>query len=246
MTRYPEVALLVACRNEAPALSSLLPRVPHGIEVVLCDNGSTDGSRELAERWGAKVVSERRHRYVGAAIRRGLLATDAAIVIVIDGDGTVDPRDLEQLITPIRCGLAEMTVGVREFAERASALPRMMTTVRNCLFRMVTGSNIEDLGTARAFRRADLLPVAHRLNTRYGWNLSSTVAAIESFGTSRVHGVRIAHHPRIGRSQISGSLIGALIASWDSLKVLGTNSSWRARRAARSPSAQTQASYASR
>jgi glycosyltransferase involved in cell wall biosynthesis len=214
-----DVVLLIACRNENTALRWILPRVPHGVDVVLCDNDSDDGSVALAAAFGAMVVTERRHRRVGAAIRRGVESSTAPIIAVIDGDGTVDPRDVLTLIEPIRSGRADVVLGARVMTDRGRPFPQVMTRVRNGLLRAVTGTPVADLGTARAFSRVTLVPRLSELNERYAWNLSSTLAVMRASGPTRVASVPIAHHARIGRSQISGSFRGSLVAVADSLLV---------------------------
>lgn len=223
MTPWPDtadVALLITCRNERAALAWLLPRVPEGIEVVLCDNGSVDGSPSFAADLGASVVTEGGRRRVGAAIRKGVESTRAPIIAVIDGDGTVDPQDLVALVEPIRSGAADVVLGARLPNYDSRFFPRLMTGTRNCLFRAVTTTHATDLGTARAFSRAALAPNLPSLNERFAWNLSSTLSVIRESGPSRMACVPIPHHVRIGRSQISGSLVGSIIATADSLLVL--------------------------
>lgn len=220
LTDSAEVALLITCRNEVAALAWLLPRVPSSVHVVLCDNDSTDGSTSLARRHGATIVIERGHRRLGAAIRKGIEASRAPIIVVIDGDGTVDPRDAIRLAEPIRFGSADVVLGTRVPTKTGSVAQRLMTRTRNTLLRVVTATPVADLGTARAFSRVALVPSLPGLNERYGWNLSSTLAVVRRVGAARMASVRIPHHARIGRSQISGSLVGSIIAAIDSILVL--------------------------
>ncbi len=216
------VDLLLPCRNELPALEWLLPRVPSGINVILCDNGSTDGSKEFALAYGAQVVSVPTHREVGAAVSAGISLSNAEFVCVMDCDGTVDPEEITALLIPLAKGEADFVLGERVASAGATNFrQRLLTAARNRVVRREFRSGrFGDLGSARAFARVVLEGQGTRTNARYGWNLSATLVALETVGASRIGSVRVRHHPRIGRSQISGSFVGALIATWDSCEAL--------------------------
>src|SRR5436309_12806122 len=104
--------------DEAEALPWVLGRLPAGFTAVVVDNGSTDGSGELAVRLGARVVDEPRRGY-GAACHAGLLAASAAVVCFMDADGSLDPAVLPRLVAPLGQG-ADLVVGAREPARGAS------------------------------------------------------------------------------------------------------------------------------
>src|SRR5690349_17280816 len=96
-------ALILPCRDEAPALGDLLALVPAGFEVIVVDNGSTDGTADVARSLGAVVVSEAEPGY-GAAVQAGVRAAWHDYVAVMDGDGSLDPRDLVPLLDEVRSG----------------------------------------------------------------------------------------------------------------------------------------------
>lgn len=80
------VEVVLPCLNEAPALPWVLRRIPLGYRALVVDNGSTDGSPELARRLGARVVSCAQRGY-GAACHTGLTAATATYVVFMDCDG---------------------------------------------------------------------------------------------------------------------------------------------------------------
>ena len=88
MYQQQRVALVLPCLNEEAGLAQMLPQVPSWIdEVIVVDNGSTDGTRSVAARHGARVVEEPRRGY-GEAYRAGLLAAEAELLIAMDADTT--------------------------------------------------------------------------------------------------------------------------------------------------------------
>ena len=109
--------LVIPCRDEAAALPAVLALVPVGMRVIVVDNGSRDGTAEVARRLGATVVDESRPGY-GAAVHAGMEAASAQYVAVLDGDGSMDPRELLPLLEEVRSGRATMACGRRRPATR--------------------------------------------------------------------------------------------------------------------------------
>ena len=104
--------LVLPCRDEAAALPGVIARVPAGFRVVVVDNGSRDGTAQVARDLGATVVEEDRPGY-GAAVHAGVEAASAEYVAVLDGDGSMDPAELAPLLAEVREGRATMAVGRR-------------------------------------------------------------------------------------------------------------------------------------
>lgn len=113
-----EVSVVIPCRNEAEAIgacvreaSAALERYGYRGEVVVCDNGSTDGSADEARRAGARVVHQPIRGY-GAACLGGLEAARGRYVVLADGDGTYDLSVLNRFVEPLRAGY-ELVLGTR-------------------------------------------------------------------------------------------------------------------------------------
>src|SRR5690349_19024985 len=104
--------LVLPCRDEAAALPDLLSRVPSAFAVVVVDNGSTDGTADVARDLGATVVHELVPGY-GAAVHAGLLAATSEYVAFMDGDGSFDPAELLPMLDDVRSGRADLAVGRR-------------------------------------------------------------------------------------------------------------------------------------
>ncbi len=214
--------VVLPCLNEAPALPWLLTRLPSGYRAIVADNGSTDGSADVARAHGARVVSVPQPGY-GAAVHAGIVAADPAdgIVCVLDADGSFDPTDLPRLADPVRAGLAELVVGRRRPTTR-SAWPvhaRLGNAMLSQRLRRTTGLSVHDIGPIRAARKSDLLALGLR-DRRFGYPLELLIAAGRAGW--RVTEIDVAYHPRAAgtRSQVSGTVRGTARAIRDMSAVL--------------------------
>lgn len=214
--------VVLPCLNEAPALPWLLGRLPAGYRPIVADNGSTDGSPEVAWSLGAQVVVVRQPGY-GAAVHAGIEASDPAdgIVCVLDADGSFDPRQLPRVADPVRAGQAEMVVGRRR-PTTLGAWPvhaRLGNALLARRLRATTGLDVHDIGPMRAARRDDLLALGLK-DRRFGYPLELFVAAGRAGW--RVTEVDVDYAPRAAgtKSKVSGSVRGTARAIRDMSAVL--------------------------
>ncbi|HUS68266.1 MAG TPA: glycosyltransferase family 2 protein [Kofleriaceae bacterium] len=109
----PRVSVIVPARNEHDNLVALVPRVrEHGDEHLLVDGHSTDGTVELAERLGFRVIPDG-GRGKGDAIRTAIAEARGEILVFIDADHSHDPADIPKLVAPILAGEADHVSGSR-------------------------------------------------------------------------------------------------------------------------------------
>ena len=113
-------AVVLPVLNERHALPWVLERMPAGFEPIVVDNGSTDGSGELAASLGAQVVREPRPGF-GAACFAGLVAARADVVCFMDCDASFDPRELPLVAEPVAAGIADLVLGARVAVPVAAA-----------------------------------------------------------------------------------------------------------------------------
>ena len=220
MERTVDCDVVIPCRDEALALPLVLDGVPEGFRPIVVDNGSSDGTAEVAGRLGATVVEEPRPGY-GAAVHAGVLAASATYVAVVDGDDSMDLGELTALLAAVRDGGVSMAVGRRRPIHRG-VWPwhaRVGTTLLAAWLRRSSGFEIHDLAPMRVCRRDDLLSLDVR-DRRFGYPLELMVKAARAGWTVRE--TDIAYRPRAAgtRSKVSGSLRGTAQTAHDFLAVL--------------------------
>jgi len=204
--------------DEAGSLPLVLAALPEGFRPIVVDNGSTDGSAEIASRLGAEVILER-ERGFGAACFAGLLAATGDVVCFMDADGSLDPADLPLVADPIRYGDAELVLGARQARARAWPLhARLANRALAWEIRRRYGVALSDVGPMRAAPRARLLALGIS-DRRFGWPLEMVVrAAREGW---RIAEVPVAYRERVaGRSKVTGTLRGTARAVIDMAKAL--------------------------
>jgi len=212
--------VIIPVLNEAAAIAALVTALPHGYRAVVVDNGSTDGSGDLARAAGAAVVHEPVPGF-GSACWAGLLAADPddGVVCFMDGDGSLDPADLPAVADPVRRGRADLVLGARR-PTTASAWPAHARAANRVLaveLRRRTGRPLTDLGPMRAARRDALLGLGLR-DRRFGWPLEMVLRAAAAGW--RIEEVPIPYAPRSGKSKVTGTVRGTLRATRDMARVL--------------------------
>lgn len=208
---------MIPALDEAASIPAVLADLDRlqGLRVVVIDNGSTDGTGEVARSLGVEVVREERRGY-GTAVLAGmrLLAPDPPeVVVILDADHADDPGRIPDLVGPILEGRYDLVLTDRTL----TAEPHALTTVQVVgnrfavyLIGLQTGRHYRDMGPFRAIRWSSLVALGMQDPT-WGWNVEMQMKAVH-------HGLRVLELPlpyrrrRAGRSKISGSLRGALRA----------------------------------
>ena len=161
------VAVVVPAHNEAENLSSTLAEIPRSrvpdLKVVVVDDGSTDGTAEIARRCGADVVVRHEcNRGLGAALRTGLAAAremDARAAVYVDADGEYPPAQIPDLLAPIEADEADYVLGSRYLGSRdGQTLSRFIANkLFTAMLCVASGRLISDGQTGfRAFSRRAL------------------------------------------------------------------------------------------
>ncbi len=209
----PDVVLPVL--DEREALPWVLERMPAGYAPIVVDNGSTDGSGELAASLGAQVVTEPQPGF-GAACFAGLTAARAELVCFMDCDASFDPAELPRVADPVAAGTADLVLGARRGGGPLHA--RLANRALAFELRRRTGARLTDLGPMRAAGREALIALGIQ-DRRFGWPLEMVLRA--GAAGWRIEEVPITHHPRAGRSKVTGTVRGTVRAVRDMASALG-------------------------
>ena len=243
----PDVVL--PCLDEAAALPGVLAGLPPGYVATVADNGSSDGSAQVARALGAHVVDVPRRGF-GAAVHAGLEAvaarhaagagrggehdhhgdgdgaarddgTDDGVVCVVDADGSFDLAELPRVAGPVLAGEADLVLGARRpVSWRSWPLhARLANRVLARRLRAGSGLDLSDLGPMRAARREVLLALPVT-DRRSGYPLEQVVAAAAA--GLRVREVPVAYAPRAAgtHSKVTGTVRGTITAVRDMSAVL--------------------------
>jgi glycosyltransferase involved in cell wall biosynthesis len=218
-----EVAVIIPALDEERSLPLVLRDLPAVGQVIVVDNGSTDGTARVALEAGAIVVNEPRRGY-GAACLRGLTelaqsidrgAAAPRIVVFLDADYSDHPEFLTDLVSPILNGQADFVLGSRLLGarERGSMPPQSVFGNRLACFlmRLLFGASYTDLAPFRAIRYTALAQLAMQ-DTKFGWTVEMQIKALRA--GLRVTEVPVPYRCRIGKSKISGTIWGSVRAGY--------------------------------
>lgn len=222
-TPFGAVSVVIPVLNEAEALPRVLAGVPDWVStVIVADNGSSDGSADIARRFGARVVLEQRRGYGSACLKALAALPETDIVVFMDGDASDDPADMERLVRPIAAGEADFVLGSRSLGEREDGALTVQQIFGNwlacLLMRLIWGARFTDLGPFRAIRAQSLRDLA-MADPDYGWTVEMQVKAAKA--GLRCQEIPARYRRRIGTSKVSGTIRGVFGAGTKILYVIG-------------------------
>ena len=211
------VSVIIPTHNEAQAIGHVLADLPRDLvtEVIVVDSNSSDGTPEIAQSQGARVLCEPRRGY-GRACLMGLANTNSPdVVVFLDGDYSDRPSELPILLAPILEGRADITLGSRLSNDsNTGALPwhqSLGNRLAASMIRVLYGVKISDLGPFRA-GRSEVLRSLSLQEPTYGWAVEMILKG--ALAGYRIIEVPVSYYPRIGKSKISGTVKGTLGAGW--------------------------------
>ena len=212
----PRVSVIIPALNEEKSIGSVLNAIPRQLvsEIIVVDNGSNDRTAEIARHCGARVILQPERGY-GAACLAGIaeIAADCEIVAFVDADFSDFPEDLEKLLQPLHENKAEMVIGTRTTTNesRLALTPqqRYGNWLATTLVRAFFGHRYTDLGPFRAIRR-DALERLGMIDRNYGWTIEMQIKAVRH--KLRITEIPVRYRIRIGRSKISGTVKGTILA----------------------------------
>ncbi len=224
MYRDAFVSVIIPALNEEESIRLTLADLPSAIdEIIVCDNGSSDRTKAVAEESGAMVVTEERRGY-GAACLKAVAAVNSRcdILLFIDADYSDYPEETPKLLDPIIENQADIVIGSRTSTAKSRAaltpVARFGNLLSTSLMRRLWDVDYSDLGPFRAIRY-DSYKSLNMLDRDFGWTVEMQIRAAK-------HGLRAAEVPvsyrkRIGTSKISGTISGSFKAGVKILYLIG-------------------------
>jgi glycosyltransferase involved in cell wall biosynthesis len=206
----PRVSVVIPCLNEADSIERCVIAVREALEsaglageVVVADNGSDDGSAELAARAGARVVHEPRRGY-GSAYLAGFDAARGDFIVMLDADLTYDSEDIPRFVGLLEDG-AQLVMGDRMDNIKPGAMPWLHRYVGNPLLSGVLNlfyrTGVRDAHCGMRALRRDILPKLDLRTT--GMEFASEMVIRASKEHLDIRQIAIEYHPREGESKLS-------------------------------------------
>ena len=212
----PDLAVILPAFNEAQGIQETLKRLqqvlsdfPFSSEILVVDDGSTDGTGQKAEQAGVRVMTHAWNRGYGAALKTGILATRAPAVMIMDADATYEPDALPRLYA--RLDGASMVVGTRWLrSEGVSWIRRLPKWLLNRFASYLVGRHIPDLNSGQRIMRRDLLlRYMHLCPSGFSFTSTITLALL-------ANGYNVIYEPieylkRTGKSKIRASHFASFV-----------------------------------
>jgi len=221
------LTFLIPVYNERATIQAILDQV-NGVgladEIIVVDDASTDGTREVLQELipsfrGAKLLLHERNRGKGAAIRTGLAAVTSELVLIQDADLEYDPREVPNLLRPIRDGKADVVYGSRFLgAPRRTSMfwhmvaNKLLTLMTNVLYNSI----LSDMETGYKLFRRDLIQSIPIRSNRFDFEPEITAKLLKR--KARIFEVPISFNPREYSEGKKIGLVDAFAAVWALLK----------------------------
>lgn len=181
--RIVSLSIVMPCLNEAENLEALLPalkQVQPDAEILVIDDGSTDGSVSICEQNNVRVISHPHPLGNGAAIKTGARNALGETIVFMDADGQHKPEDIQRLLDKMDEGY-KMVVGARHSKSHASKKRLLGNTLFNKLASFMTGQKIEDLTSGfRAVKAKHFKKFLYLLPNGFSYPTTSTMAFFRS------------------------------------------------------------------
>lgn len=213
------IDVIIPAYNEEESIGNVIADIPSELvrEIIVCNNGSTDGTATRASSYGATVLDQPLSGY-GNACLKGIEYIDhktekPGIVVFLDGDYSDYPEELPSVVNPIIDEDYDMVIGSRATGdlERGAMKPQQIfgNWLATTLIRMIYKYQFTDLGPFRAIKY-EALKSLNMEDKDFGWTVEMQVKAAK-------HGLKCTEVPvkyrkRIGQSKVSGTIKGTILA----------------------------------
>ncbi len=221
MENQPTIVVIIPALNEEDSIGKVVNEIPKDnvLAILVCNNGSSDQTEEVAKKAGAIVLNEPKPGY-GWACLKGMdyvskMETKPDIIVFIDGDYSDYPAELTNVVAPIIHQQIDLVIGSRALGAKekgSMTFPqRFGNWLATRLMRLFYRVRYTDLGPFRAIKYSKLCQLNMQDKT-YGWTIEMQLKAAKHKLTYTE--VPVNYKKRIGVSKVSGTIKGTIMAGY--------------------------------
>ncbi|MBK9735612.1 MAG: glycosyltransferase family 2 protein [Saprospiraceae bacterium] len=215
----PVIDIIIPVFNEEDSIQKVISEIPKDLvrNIIVCNNGSSDNTGQVAEKNGAIVVFEPIKGY-GNACLKGMdyvshLDKKPDIIVFLDGDYSDYPEDMTELVDKIILDNNDMVIGSRALGtlEAGAMMPQQIfgNWLATLLIKCIYNYNFTDLGPFRAIKYIKLMEMQMSDKT-FGWTVEMQVKAAKMH--MQTAEITVRYRKRIGKSKVSGTIKGTILA----------------------------------
>ena len=200
MLKGHRITVIIPAYNEARRIGNVLSKIPDFVdEVIVVDDGSTDGTAEVAEGYGVRVIRLEQNCGKGCAMRAGVRSARGDVIVFMDADGQHRPEEIIKLVEPIVNGEADFVIGARkvEVQGKRPLQRRLSNIITTRLLRLKLGTYVYDTQSGfRAVRREfmpDIETERYEVETEVLIKAVRKGARIREVPVSMIYGVETGH-----------------------------------------------------
>ena len=217
------ISIIIPVLNEEKSILKVINDIPSEFKrsIIVVDNGSSDNTCNLVKRENITLLQENKKGY-GSACFKGIEYLkenypDTEIVIFLDGDYSDYPEEIIKIINPIINEGYDIVIGARQNKKALTLQQRFGNWLATKLIKIFYHHSFEDLGPFRAIKFEKLLELEMQ-DRDFGWTVEMQVKAVKN--NLKIKEVPVSYRKRIGKSKISGTFRGTILAGYKIIFVI--------------------------
>ena len=221
MRHNKKIAVIIPALNEQESIGQVLTDIPKWVDdIIVVDNGSRDGTPDIARTAGARVFREDQRGYGGSCLKGMANLKNPDIVVFLDGDYSDHPNEMDRLVDPLIEDNYDFVIGSRTLgqAEQGALAPQAKfgNWLACQLMYLFWKTRFTDLGPFRAIKYQKLLDL-NMQDQNFGWTVEMQIKAVRQ--NLKTTERPVSYRRRIGKSKVTGTLRGVIGAGY---KILAT------------------------
>ena len=218
-----KLKIIIPVLNEEDSILKVLKSIPEEFieNIIVVDNGSSDNTCNLVKGQNVELLQENKKGY-GSACFKGVeyikkSYPDTEIVVFLDGDYSDYPEEIVKIINPIMNEGYDLVIGARQNKKALTLQQRFGNWLATKLIKIFYNYSFEDLGPFRAIKFKKLLKLEMK-DRDFGWTVEMQVKAVKN--NLKIKEVPVSYRKRIGKSKISGTFKGTILAGYKIIYVI--------------------------